>query len=281
MKSQKGFALIQVIIAASILSVLALAVADLISSQRSAVSALEDQLEKIQLIRNIETVLKDGLSCQLSLENTTIGAAGVSTEVPFLKDNTGTTLYQSSTVSQNLLVGQITVTNDSVPGHSSSGFITLEVPIRRVRTGGGPQDLRPYRAKLAVTVDSSSRVTNCSNSQNSIVGHDLLTGPYLTPTTEKNSLIIVHAEIDPPSKNADITIRIAINNNGTNIGTINISTQGDSDAHPNKKFNSMKTYIIPAGSNVNITYTIQENTSTPAVPLPASFSSLKLSHIRI
>lgn len=162
MKSIDGFALIEVIVAATIMAFISLAIGTMILNQQQSSIYIEDQLEKIQLVRNFESILDDGTYCQQTLNGTFIPAAG-STNIPSLKDATGTDVYVSNTVEGNLNIGQIQVSNDTVPGPSSSGFIDVTIPITRVRSGGGPKELKPVVYKVKVTVDAAQLVTRCAS----------------------------------------------------------------------------------------------------------------------
>lgn len=163
MGNENGSALIQVIIAAAIFSIISLAMSNLIVEQRQATAYLEDQLEKVQFIRNLETVLKDGLSCQKTLQGVSIPGKNKSVKIASIKDNTGTVLYKSNSITGRLKVGDIKVLNQSVLAPDSSGFVEIEVPISRTRKGGGPATFKPYKSKLSITVDSSKKATTCFN----------------------------------------------------------------------------------------------------------------------
>ncbi len=150
------------IIAASIFAGLSLAVSSLIVDMRKSTSYLEGQLEKIQLLRNFETILKDGMACQQTLQGITIPQARAA-NVLSLKSNSGAPVYHSDSISGKLRIGQITVKNDTLPGPDSSGFVDVEIPIFRNQSGGGPQALKPLEIKINVTVDAARVVTSCSS----------------------------------------------------------------------------------------------------------------------
>lgn len=169
-REQSGLALIQVVIAASIFSFLALAMNSLIVDQRYAVIALEDQLKKIQIVRNIETVLKDGISCQQTLNG--INLSGPS-RINFgsLKDNSGDIIYTSNSASGSLELGQMYLDNSTIGGPDSYGFIDVNIPIRRTRTRTGvPIDLETYKTKISVTTDSSNTISSCSIPDPNLLG---------------------------------------------------------------------------------------------------------------
>lgn len=179
MSDENGVALIQVIMAAAIFSVLSLAMSKLIIEQRQSNAYLEDQLEKIAIIRNLETTLQDGLACQQTLSGLLIRSTG-SSNVSDLKDSHGNVIYNSNSIQGNLRIGQIRVSNQTVPSPNSSGFVNIYIPLSRNRTGGGPSHFKTLEHKIKVTVDSSRRVTNCSTSNMEVLesgtGYDGQTG---------------------------------------------------------------------------------------------------------
>ncbi len=177
MKNEKGFVLIQVMIAATVFSVLALAMMNLISEQRDATAYLEDQLEKIQLMRVFETILKDGIACQNTLGPIQLPRTRA-VDIASLKDNSGADVFQSNQPYNHLLIGQVRVTNDTVPGPSSSGFVDIEMPISRIRTGGGPAHLKSLQFKLGVTVDATRRITSCSAAGSGTIDYGTCTTVY-------------------------------------------------------------------------------------------------------
>ncbi len=159
MTRPKGFSLIEVVISTTVLSVVMLAVSTLIVQQQKATSQLSDQLNKIEITRNIETILKDGLACQQTLSGVYIPPSA-SNNVTHLRDNLGNIIYSSLTNFQNIGIGQISVKNNTVPGPSSSGFVDITVPIRALRSN---IDLKPISLKVNVTVNPSRIVSSCSS----------------------------------------------------------------------------------------------------------------------
>lgn len=157
MKS-KGFSMIELIVATTILSFLSLSIATLMLEQKKSISLLEDQLQKVELVRNLETILRNGLACQQTLSGVVIPVSGT-TNVTDLKDNSGAIIYSSNTDNQKLRIGQITVANSSVPGPSSSGFVDIQIPISSLFRGLA---FKSIQMKVNVTVDAGRAVTSCS-----------------------------------------------------------------------------------------------------------------------
>ena len=104
---RNGFALLEVVIAAGIMSVLSLAMGKLIADNIGANFQLSDQLEKVQIIRNLETVLKDGVACKKTLGNENVGVKGSEHNISTLNDNLGSVIYSSNSEQGSLYIGQI------------------------------------------------------------------------------------------------------------------------------------------------------------------------------
>jgi prepilin-type N-terminal cleavage/methylation domain-containing protein len=154
-----GFTLIEVIISVTLLSFVSLLFADFLFQQKKSIFELEDQLEKVEIVRNLETVFRNGLACQQTIAGAIVPAVG-STNITDIKDNSGAVLYSSNTIVNNLTLGQITLTNDTVPGPSSSGFVDISIPVMRTRPG---TYFRNIDMKINVTVNAARAVTSCSS----------------------------------------------------------------------------------------------------------------------
>lgn len=160
---EKGFSLIEIIVAAGLISFLSLVIATLISDQRSAIVGLEDQLTKIQTIRSIEDILRNTSSCQNSLQGVSIPAAlNAKVNLANFKDNLNNVFLSSNTNNNNLRVGQMSLTNISIGAPNSTGTIQLEVPFSRIRPGMGLKEFRTYTTVLTVDVDGAYNITSCS-----------------------------------------------------------------------------------------------------------------------
>lgn len=158
--NRNGFSIIELVIASSIMAFLSLAMSSLFIQQKNSISELEDQLEKVELVRNLETILKNGLACQLTLAGVVIPSSGNS-NIANLRDGSGAVIYSSNTIANNLQIGQMSVTNDTVPGPSSSGFVDVTMPVSRVKNG---VSFKPIQLKINVTVNAARAVTSCSAS---------------------------------------------------------------------------------------------------------------------
>ena len=166
---QAGFSLIEVLITAGVLSILSLAMANLTAQQRKSTAYLERQLAKVDLIRNIETILQDGPNCQKTLETITMPAVDASVDVASIKDSSGAEIYESSEIYNRLKLEKIEVINRTVVSASSTGFVDMLVHIKLEESAEGPKALYPGVFRLSVTVDGSNIVSGCSQTNFGLV----------------------------------------------------------------------------------------------------------------
>lgn len=155
-----GANLIQLMISVSIMSVLSLMIADFVLQQQISFKKMEEKIEKTNLVASIDTVLKDDTACRNSFLSNNVSFRGP-TNIPDLNDQFGNVLLSSNTQNGNLLIGQITIENSTVPGPDSSGFVFLNIPISRVSNGGGQKTLKPIRSRFLASVDASNNISSC------------------------------------------------------------------------------------------------------------------------
>lgn len=161
-RNQSGMTLIQVMVAATVMSILGFYVSDLILSQTQMVVYLEDQLEKVEIDRNFESILKNHDSCQNTLQGTQLSvSSNTSQPVAGLRDGSGNFIYESNKESGKLALGQMVVVNESVTTPASSGFVNLVLPVSRTRKGQGVSQFRSLEHRVSVVVDNNMRVTSC------------------------------------------------------------------------------------------------------------------------
>jgi type II secretory pathway pseudopilin PulG len=164
MRNQSGFALLQIVIAAAIFAVLASAISSLLVQQKSAIVRLEDQLLKVQLMSSVESLLSNTESCRQSLLGLSILPVGRVTPLSQIKDHRGNTVYQSESTIDFLEIGQIQILNETIDAPNSSGFISIEVPLKSLRGWQGASDLKPYKKdQILVSVGGAGEIIDCSS----------------------------------------------------------------------------------------------------------------------
>lgn len=155
--NSRGFSLIEVIVAATIFSVISLAASNLFVQQINANKQLEDKIEKIQMIRSLEGSLSDAAACQNTLVGAVMPAVDGELAINSIKDSLDNDLYLDGQVIGGLTVEGITLRNRTVVAPSSTGGVELEIHL----TGSNGLYLKPYITQLRVQVDASSEVTAC------------------------------------------------------------------------------------------------------------------------
>lgn len=145
------------------MTVIGLIVASMMTDQARTVAFLQDQMNKIEINRNAETILKDRVSCQQSLQGLRVPVSTTATtDLIALRDENGAVVYRSNTIRDNLRLGQMTIQNVSVSAPNSTGFVNISIPLRRTRTGGGPTDLQGIELMTMVKVNAARDITGCS-----------------------------------------------------------------------------------------------------------------------
>lgn len=164
---ESGFGMLQVIMAGTMMSILSLGMASLISSQGEQISYMEDRMSHSTLKRDIYNVIGvDAENCSASLTGVNLTADGVDNIQ--LRDDDGNVLYDAADPDRNHLdrlnISSIRVEDvDVISGGTGSGEIRIIIQPTRTRTGGGPPDLSPIEITQRVTVDTTAgnEITGC------------------------------------------------------------------------------------------------------------------------
>lgn len=160
--NQKGFTIIELVIAASIASFLSLAIASMMVQQQKSNIYISDQLKKNDFDRIVQQMMAENPSCNRTLAGTIIPPGpGRTVNVPALRESNGTVVYRSNSVSDFLQIGQMSVENISVTARPGVGSVRFRVPVERQRDGGGPKEFRPFQTTVRVTVNAAGNITAC------------------------------------------------------------------------------------------------------------------------
>ncbi len=163
-KKQDGFTIVSVAVAASIASVIALAISTLIVSQASSVSYLEDRLSRVALDNELQLNFSYPQTCINSLRGKPIAATQ---NITNLKDKNANEFISTSPASalssfDMIRISSIKLVNDNATNApNSTGNMNLLVNIERQRSSG-PKELSPKELKLTVTTDASGNIDTCS-----------------------------------------------------------------------------------------------------------------------
>jgi type II secretory pathway pseudopilin PulG len=180
MKNEKGFALIQVLIAVSIAAMVAVGVADLISNQAKSVSYLEDKMSVLGLSNQLLMILATSGACTNSLAGKSASSDQLITQI---KDKADNLVYDTNTNENKydqLIIDKVTLKNIDVTGANSSGRMKLVIEILRIRKGGGPPGLKPISVEITVSTNGSNNIISCGagGSTFTVEGTFTETGPF-------------------------------------------------------------------------------------------------------
>jgi hypothetical protein len=172
---EDGVAMIQVIISASLVSILSLVFASMMSNQNDAIAHLETKMTKIDITRNVQGILIDKESCLETLSPIAIPSIGSHSPLTDIKDKQGKSIYSSFSSVNKIDLGQINIKNESVSGPDSSGYIKLVIPSKRRDSTQTGQDLKSLEFDVAVSVNAANQVVSCSTGSKSV---EILTGDF-------------------------------------------------------------------------------------------------------
>jgi len=177
-KNQKGFSLIEMLIAASVLTVLAVGMSQFIVSQHNNVSNLEDRLTKVSLEAQLKIFLTESSGCT----QTFTGKQALATQpITQIFDSLGAVQFDTASGLNKfdfLELDSMTLENISVPGPDSTGRMKLEVQVKRIRGKLGSNSLKPINIEFTVSTNSSNEITTCGGSGSFDVGEFFDVGPY-------------------------------------------------------------------------------------------------------
>jgi hypothetical protein len=152
--------LVQVLVSAAIMGILALVGSNILTNQMQSMTFLQDQVERNQLTRELDTLLLNKTSCLLNLSGTQLLEQSTQpTPLQRLSYPDGSLFLQSNLERGQLKIGQMELINSPLPS-----TIELVVPMERTRHGGGSSQLKPYRISLIVSRDNRGEIVSCDSS---------------------------------------------------------------------------------------------------------------------
>jgi hypothetical protein len=160
---QRGVSLINVIVAAGVTAVLALAMVNLTSNQLQSVAYLEDKLSQIDMKNLLISSLSVGDACTQTLEGKGVQP---SQELRQIKGKDGKIIIDLDdsdlSVYEKLNLNNIRLENVDTPAAADSeGMMTLFIDTERQRSGGGPTELKPVKLTIRVDTDGSGNIATC------------------------------------------------------------------------------------------------------------------------
>jgi len=168
MKKEKGFSLVEVVIATGIMSVVAIGMSNLIQNQSQSISFLEDRLSKNDVKVFVTSKLSDGDGCTNTLLNNNVLAKGNIINLSSLKDKDNSDFIvigdDDLGVYDRLEISEIELENEDVPlSLNATGMMKLRVFVTRQRASAGPLELAPVEIDVnAVVNDTTLTVESCN-----------------------------------------------------------------------------------------------------------------------
>jgi prepilin-type N-terminal cleavage/methylation domain-containing protein len=154
MLHQKGFSLIEVVVSMSIVSIIGLSMATIISQQSKSVSRLEDRLAH----SDIKTMIHEGfstvLACRNSFENISLSnrvAGNLS-----IRDAENNEILATGKKYLSLEIEDINLSADVITP-SASNILDLEI----VASGRDGFTFKPHDLKVTATLNGASEIVSC------------------------------------------------------------------------------------------------------------------------
>ena len=185
--NERGFSLIQVVVAASLMSVISLGIASLIHNQSQNINYLEDRLSHQNLKIEFDALVNS--LCLKQLKDLQIPKLTKEIKKIKLVRTDGNDLYNPYTPDQNnfemLKIDRVTIQNVTLLGSLLNGRIELSLYPKRIRRGGGPTELKPFKKEINVTINNTlqRKVTGCNSQE----GSDYLKGTWVNATDSSSS----------------------------------------------------------------------------------------------
>lgn len=179
--NQKGFSILQLVVAASLMSVLSLGLTNMIQSQSRTVYYLEDQMSHQNFKKELESLLMDNAICNSSLLGKTLptsllSVAPVSGTDFEIRNTSGVTIFDpldsNKNSYDNLVLNGIKMQNLDITNPLVGGNVNLEISVGRKRGSG--QKLKNINIVKSVILDASWNVQGCiGGSVNGLLGYNV------------------------------------------------------------------------------------------------------------
>jgi|GEM_PF-4006154 len=167
--SEKGFSLIEVIMAMTIMAVVSLGFLNMIEGQLQAIAYMEDKMEKVEIERQVRQFISNTANCSSNIKqkitannNTSYKIQALTPAPTALKPNPPAAFSTDEMIGK-LQIGQISFKNKDIAVPNSSGVITLIVPINR-QSDQGLTEYAPVEIELNATVDNNFQISGCTSS---------------------------------------------------------------------------------------------------------------------
>ncbi len=188
---ERGFSLVEVMVVASVVAVIGLGSAHMISQQQALATYLEDRLANLQLQNQIQLQLSYTAACTASLNGVSLNLNSSQTSsVTSIRDNLGNVVLSSFSDQGNLRIEQIVLRNRSVPVLGGSGLIDIEVSTTRKRKILDSKAFLPSVVTINASTNPAGAIIRCGGNFGAEIispgmGFDGLTGNVACATKGK------------------------------------------------------------------------------------------------
>ncbi len=171
LKNQNGFSMAQVMVAGTIMAIMSVGLAEMISQQSKSITYMEDRMSHQNFKKEIETAMSDDAACTETLNSIILPAIGDDlTNVTNVVDSAGNEIYNpadpTKSVYDQIKIDSIKLDNIDVPAINTSGQVKMIFNIKRLRKGGGSESLKSVEIVRNVNVDASFRTVACTGGSN-------------------------------------------------------------------------------------------------------------------
>ena len=192
LKKNKGFSLIEVLVALGLLSLVSAGVANLILEQRKHTNIFESTAEATSVRMEIESYLQDPVACQNTLEDKDpFEDHRYNRRVREVRDRYGNAQIRTHTAIRNglLKINHIEINPDGLPeAPNAKGMVELQVVMSGLKINHLPEELRRkhYTIPVQVELGGDKRIRTCKygilNAGVDCTGGQVLTGINLDGT---------------------------------------------------------------------------------------------------
>lgn len=204
----KGFTLVEVLVASSVLLIAGLALGSLIVNQARQVSYLEDRMSYQNLKEEINQLLNDPVACKNSLETVKVPnvLGNVTKGALTLKSQSNQLLFDPSNPKKNsydrITISKISLKNDNVGMGDVNGEGVLQIEVKRQRTGLGPDEFAIIEKPVYLEVNPARAIQSCSGTDPNLI-------PTATPCLKSySSLSAASGSAAIPSTAKQITVTL-------------------------------------------------------------------------
>lgn len=153
----KGFSLVQVMVAAGILGGLSLVVLQLAQNQNQVMTQSETKSEELELMNQVRIVLSRRQACQQTFQG-----LSPDDDIAELINVTGEPVFSTGSVygNRSIKITRMFLENQTVPSDGGSGEVILKIMIERLKKNVGVSNITK-ETMLQVATNSDNEIVSC------------------------------------------------------------------------------------------------------------------------